>query len=396
MPYYKWQGVDFSASYRRGRLFACTIDELERVLLHHGIALTRAKVQKHILITPISQSQLVDFFKHISVLLQSGILLPQALAIVSEQTAHGRLQKMVLDVGQAVSKGVAFSAALNSHGAIFSSVIVHMVRVGEESGCIAGSIDALVVYLEMAKKFKKKIKAAAVMPCFTLIAFFVITSGVIIGIVPRFAQLFSSMGKELPEITQHLIYVSDALQSSFLWAVLVGVVGFIFLIYRLFRWRLKPYIDALFLRLPIVNTLIVNSAMLYWLHALSMLLKNKVSLVPALRIVHPLVQNHYLKKSLATIANDVFAGKTLRFAMVNAKMQPFTPDVLALIQVGQESGELAHMVEKAGAVYHSKVERMLRFCTLVVQPLLLLVMGLLVAFLVFALYMPIFNLAQIG
>ena len=396
MPYYKWRGVDLMASYRRGCLFACTIGELERLLLYQGIALTRAKVQRFFLVAPISQSQVVAFFKQISVLLQSGILLPQALTIVAEQTAHGRLQKILFDINQMVTNGVAFSDALNNYLRIFSPVMVHMICVGEQSGCIASAIDALVVYLEMTSSFKKKAKTAAMMPCLTLVAFFMIAVGVIIGIVPRFAQLFSSMGKELPEITQNLMYVSDALQSPLLWIIIAGVVAFVFLACRLFKRQLKPHIDTLFLRLPVVSTMVVNSAILYWLHALGMLVKNRVPLVPALRIVHPLVQNYHLKKSLATIADDVASGNTLRFAMVNTNMQPFSPDVLALIQVGQESGKLAQMIEKAGAIYHSKVEQILRFCTFVIQPLLLIIMGLLVAFLVFALYMPIFNLAQIG
>ena len=396
MPYYKWRGVNFSASYCTGRLFARSIQELEELLLRQDIALTKVSKDRLQLPIPISHSLVIDFFKQVAILLQSGILLPQALTIVGEQTAHSRMQKVVFDLGEKVTQGIPFSDALQMQSSLFTVVMVHMVRVGEQTGCMGDAIDALVVHLDMAKVFTKKIKTAAMMPCFTLCAFFVIAVGVIIGIVPRFATLFSSMGKELPEITQYLITASDTLQSPLLWLILGSVAVGIVFVCKLFSKQLKPHKDRLLLRIPVVSTIVIDSALLYWLHALSMLVQNRVPLVPALRIVHPLVHNIHLKKSLESIADDVASGHTLRVAMVSIKTQPFSPDVLALMQVGQESGKLGVMVGKAAGVYHAKVERILSFCTFIIQPLLLIIVGLLVAFLVFALYMPIFNLAQIA
>jgi len=395
MPYYRWRGINLTASYCSGQLFAQNEQELERLLLSKDIALTQIKRSRLQLPTPISSTDMIDFFKQLTVLLQSGILLPQALTIVAEQTAHMRLQKVFFEIAVAVHKGIQLSEALQQ-SSYFSMVMVHMMQVGERSGCVASAMEALVVHLEMAQNFKKKIRAAAMMPTITLIAFLLIAVGMIVGIVPRFAQLFNSMGKQLPEITQYLIRVSDFLQTPILWAGIATFVTALIVISYLLKKRLKPYKDAIVLRVPIVQRIVQDSALLYWLHALNMLLKSKVPLVPALQVVNPLVTNESLRESLSSIADAVAGGIPLRFAMVSVVNQPFSPDVLALIQVGQESGKLDLMVGRAAQVYHKKVEGVLRLCTIVIQPLLLICMGLLVAFLVFALYMPIFNLAQIG
>jgi len=396
MPYYKWRGINLYASYCTGKLFARNIQELEQLLLRQDIALTKVTKDWLQLPVPISRAYLTDILKQLAILLKSDILLPQALTLVGEQVAHARMQKVMLDIGEKVKQGIRLSDALKMHSSLFTAIIVHMVRVGEQMGCIGDALEALSAYLDMANAFAKKIKAAAMMPFFTLCAFFVIATGIIIGIVPRFALLFSSMGKELPEVTQHLMAVSSALQSPLLWCILSGVVVVLIGMYKLLNKQLKPHKDRLLLCLPIINMVVVDSALLYWLHALSMLLKSRVPLVPALHIVHPLVYNTHLKASFAPIADDVATGNTLRVAMMSMKTPLFTPDVLALIQIGQESGNLGEMVGKAADIHYAKVERTLAFCTVIIQPLLLIIMGLLVAFLVFALYMPIFNLAQIG
>ena len=144
-----------------------------------------------------------------------------------------------------------------------------------------------------------------------------------------------------------------------------------------------------------IRTLIIDISLLYWFHALSLLLHKKVPLVAALNIANPLVVNYWLQKDLRAIAEHVAFGHTLRFSMVNTIHQPFKGDILALMHIGQESGELEGVVEKAAYMYRQKVDRMLHMCTFVIQPLLLILLGLLIAFLVFALYMPIFNVAYI-
>lgn len=396
MPYYRWKGVALDASYCKGTSFARTIDELEHILLRHDIALVSIKKGYNIIPMPIKRSDVIDVFKQLTLLLQSGILLPQALQIVAEQAVHSRLQKILFNMVDLVTRGITFSDALCEYPQLFSTVMVHMVRVGQASGCMANALDALVMYLEMVQSFNAKIRQAALMPAISLFAFFAIGLGVIIGIVPRFASFFSSMGKELPYVTQCLLIMSDWLQMPMAWMGIFVLSGGLFLVWRLVCNRWKQYIDTALVALPFVGNVILQRSLLYWMHALAMLLKSRVPLVQSLRIVHPLVHNEYVRTCLETIADDVAAGNTLRSAMVSAKNQPFNPEVLALIQVGQESGSLGIMVEKSARMYQSMVDEKLALCTVMIQPLLLVILGLLVAFLVFALYMPIFNLAQVA
>ena len=204
------------------------------------------------------------------------------------------------------------------------------------------------------------------------------------------------MGKQLPEITQQLIYVSDMLQQPHIWFFGIGSVVIGLSIAWFFKKNLRAYRDHYALRMPLVKTLVIDSALLYWFHALAMLTRNKVPLVSALHIAYPLISNQAIKELMQSVERDVSSGYNVCFAMTNIKEQLITPDVLALMQVGQESGALDQMLNKAAIIYRSRVERQLWFFSVILQPLLLVLMAVLVGFLVFALYMPIFNMAQIG
>lgn len=395
MPYYRWRGITLNARYCNGRLFARNIDELERVLLRQDIALVTIKKDRLSIPLPITHVQIIEVFRQLAVLLKSGILLPQAVQTVAEQLSHCRLRRIFLDIAEHVVHGIACSKAMQGYPSLFSTVMVHMVRSGEASGCIANALEALVGYLEMVQLFRKKMHRALIIPVITLCAFFAISLGVMLGIVPRFASFFHSMGKPLPTITQQLIFVSNQMHKPLVWLVMMSIIGFVLLAYKACKARFSMAYSFYITRLPVIGSLIMQSALLYWLHALSMLIKNGVPLVAALKIVQPLVHNEYIRDCLAAIVDDVAAGNSLRTAMVSAQSQPFHPEVLALMQVGQDAGTLGAMVEKAAYIYQQKVESVLLFCTFIIQPLLLLFLGALVAFLVFALYMPIFNLAQV-
>ena len=396
MPYYTWRGIDLEASYRKGRLYATNIAELERLLLRRHLALTRASVARTAIPVPVSKSQIILFFKQLGVLLRSGILLPEALAIIAEQTMHVRLQSTIQGIAQQVSQGKSLSAVLQEYPKLFGTVMISMVRTGEASGCLADAIDALVVYLEMAATFGKKIVSAALMPLCTLGASLMLSAGVLVFIVPRFAQLFHSMGRELPGITQWLLFVSDLLQRLDVWMMMGAAVVVCAIIAKVLQKKIKSYLHNWVLRVPLINAIVIETAILYWLQALAMLLHKRVPLVAALHITNRLVHNEQLFKALSAIPDEVSSGNSLRFAMINAEYQPFGNDLLALVQIGQESGDLASMVEKAAVIYKEKVERKLHLITVVIQPLLLVIMGLFVAFLVFSLYMPVFNMAHIG
>lgn len=394
MPYYHWKGVDISASFHRGVFFAGNIEELERSLLKSGIALISVSERKAWLYMPIYQSVKIDFFKQVSTLLQSGILLPQALTILSHQAVNKKMQNIIVDISFMITNGRTLSDALKKKQ--FSLMMVHMIEVGEMSGCLSYAIDTLVTYLESTQKFKKRIQVALRMPLVTLIAFFIVVAGVMIGIVPRFAQLFKSAEKKLPAITEKLLQISFLLQSGKVWVFFITAIALIVGVFCVGRSYIKPYVDYFIVHVPIIGRLVIDTEILHWINALGILLKNKVPLVSALHIAYPLLQNESIKKELEPIATEVAEGNTLRFALLQAKRNLFTPDVFALVQIGQESGSLDKMIERIGVVYSERVENRLKFCTFVLQPLLLIFLGLLVSFLVFALYMPIFGLAHIG
>jgi len=395
MPYYRWKGVNIHAAYCSGKIFARNTKELELLLMKKDIALVKIKKSKFTLPRPIFKKDIVDFFKQLAVLLESEILLPQALTIIKDQGVNIYMQQKIEQVIEDVNRGMELSSSLQRQNLGYNSIAIHMISIGEKAGCLPSALNALIEYLDMTHVFSKKVKNALMMPAITFIAFIGIALGVMIGIVPRFVLMFESMGKTLPPLTQYIINISNVLRQPALSACLASMV----LVGAIFAWalryRLKPYKDWLVLYIPIIGSVVLYSNLFHWLHALSMLIKNKVPLVPALQIAHPLVSNIKIYKSLQSVTDNVSSGLDLPYALLQVPNQPFLPEVLAILQVGHESGKFDIILEKAARLYYQKVEDKLRFCIFIIQPLLLVVLGLLVGFLVFALYMPIFNIADV-
>ena len=395
MPYYKWHGVNIHAKNCSGKLFARNVKELEQLLMKQDIALVKIKESKVDIPWPIFKKDILELFRQLAVLLESKILLPQALTIIKDQGINLRVQKKLEQVILDVKQGKSLSQSLEKQGLEYNSIAAHMISIGEKTGCLSNALHALIEYLDMTQVFNKKIKQALMMPAITFIAFLGIGLGVLIGIVPRFVLMFQSMGKSLPLITQKVVAISNAVQQPkmFLMAIclIVGLLSVLFL----FRYKVKPIKDALLLSVPLIGTVILYSNLFHWLHALSLLIKNKVPLVPALQIAHPLVSNFSLYKSLQMVTDKVSSGLDLPHALLQVPKQPFLPEILAILQVGHESGTFDVILERCAKIYYQKVVDKLQFCTFIVQPLLLVILGLLVGFLVFALYMPIFTIAEV-
>lgn len=398
MPYFSWRGVDLSGRVHKGTTFARSVPELDARLFAQKIALMQAWQRRRWRFagSGVDLPRKIDFFQHLAQLLQAGILLPDALAIVGDQQSHGRFQETIYAVAQQVGHGHSLSHALNGNQQYFDPFMVEIVAVGQESGSLALALQALADYLQAQDAFYKRLRAAVLLPMITF-GFFLCVLGVILfAIIPQFATVFSSLGKETPAATRTLLAISSWVSGWRMGALFFALVLGAFLVHRAGKTRSgREFFDVFWLKMPFVGRIIRQRASAHFLHALSLLLDGGVPLVPALAIAKGVVRNSVLARCLETLVAEVSAGNSFSEALVIIQEPLFGPEVISLAAVGLETGRLSFFLARAAQILQAAVYRSIAFVATIIQPLLIVVLGLLIALLIISVYMPVLNLANI-
>lgn len=397
MPYFTWKGIDIEGRIHKGKLFAQSAQELDALLFKHEIALLRSTPIRQITIFgSVSLSDKIQFFKQLADLLNSGVLLPDALLVVASQTQQVKFQVIIDKITHKVHAGSSLSQALAQYPLIFDFVMVQMVKVGEESSKLGSILAMLGDYLQMRSDFSRGLRSAMLVPCITLGFFFCITMVIFALIVPQFAAMFQSAGQNLPRITKAMLFMSDFVRSSGM-LYLVGIISLgLFIAYRLLKTEKGTYMrDVFVVNIPLIGPLIRESSLSYFLHALSLLLQGGMPLMQAIGVAKATVRNSFLAKNLATIEQAIGAGSSLSQAMIHNMAQIFGAEVIAIVRVGEESGRLAPLLARAASAYQAQVQRTLAWIITMINPLLMITLGVLITFLIMAVYVPIFNLSNI-
>lgn len=395
MPYYAWRGIDLSGAIRRGKLFAKNPAELDRILFKQEIALLSHSAIAVRSWQPITITNKIDLFRHLRELLAAGVLLPDALMVVAAQPQHAPLQQVLEGLFQHINEGGNLACALPKYPKIFDPVVVHMVSAGQEAGQLAHSLQALIVYLEMVQEFRKKLSTALLMPLCTLAFFAFITLIILVAIIPRYVSMFQNANQDLPFVTKALVACSN-------WAIhyglLVAVGGSVLALIGLWWYRASSYgrlfFDRMVLMIPYFGKLIKQTMAAHLFHALSLLISNGVPLVAALTIVGETIGNVVVKKAVVDMAAEVQGGASLSAVLMNDSLSLIGDDVITMVRIGEESASLGPLLAQAAHAYQERVRRSLNFIATVAQPLLMIILGLLITCLVFAVYWPIFNLSQ--
>ncbi|MEX0848892.1 MAG: type II secretion system F family protein [Candidatus Dependentiae bacterium] len=395
MPYYCWRGVTLDASWCKGTLFARNQEVLRQRLLQQEIALVRCAKKKDLNLLPISFEQKLLFFQHFYALLSAGIHIWQALNIISEQTSDARFAEIIDSISSQVEQGNMLHKAFEQHANIFLPEMIHVIDIGIEADNLPVALNMLCHHLQEAHEFKKKLRSALLLPIVTFGIFLVIMLVILFFIVPKYAQLFASMSKELPSTTRMLMTLSAFISSYYMVGTLFIFVTVCMVLLQVSkRTSIKKKIDEHLLVVPHVGILFKQIDLVYFLRSLSLLLEGGLPLVPALSIAKEAVYNSFFKASIQDMITEVEAGQELS-AVMQQRSKFFAQDIILLITVGQETGHLLDMVHRASELYQQKVQRTLNRYTMMIQPALMIILGLLVAGLIFAVYTPLFNLADV-
>ena len=330
--------------------------------------------------------------RQLSILLGAGVTLVGSLDALISQAANPVLKKIIAQVKESVNEGKSLAFSLSQHSKVFSQIYINMVRAGEASGSLDLVLDRLAEFSERQDALRSRFRAALAYPVFMFFIGSVILFFLITFIVPNITKIFSEMHQTLPLPTLTLIGVSSFLKS-FWWLVLLVLGGCIMLLKKLIKTPKGNHIwDEIKLRIPILGTINMKMAMARFGRTLGSLLQSGVPLITALQIVRNIVNNTLIAEVIDNAMEDIEAGASLATPL--AQSHWFPPIAIQMISVGEQSGELENMLNKIADIYERETESQIMALTSMLEPVMILVMGVVVGFIVISILLPIFEMNQ--
>ncbi len=395
MPYFKWKGIDIQGKDRHGTMFARSAKHLDVLLFKREIALMSQHPIKPLFKGPIRLDVKIHFFSRLATLLEAGVHLPQSLSIMAESMEHAAAQEVIAGIYERVEAGQAFHEACACYPRVFNNTMIHMINVGLEAGSLPLALTMLTMHFRTTHQFYKKIRLAALVPGFTLLFFIAIMFIIFIVVMPLFSTIFESFEQEMPPLTGWLMRASNFLSSP--QAVLsgLGLIGIIFLIYHwIGKNRRKRLFDVLVIKMPLLSDLVEMTSCFSFFQTVSMLLDGGMRLVPALYMGRQAINNEIIRAQVSPIVNAVASGSSLSASLVQYRGPFSRSDIEAMIMVGQESGQLPKMLSQIADDYKQRTERKLAFLSALFQPIVMIVLGVFIALLIVAVYIPILSLSS--
>ncbi len=345
------------------------------------------------LISRVKQDDLVMLSRNLAAMLKAGLALSRALSVAERQNSNPAVKRILHSVRDDVETGKQFNEALAAHPKAFSPLYVAMVRAGEESGGLAEALETLSLQLERSSNLKKKVRGAMIYPAIVIAAMGIIGVLMLIYVVPTLTATFRELDVELPLATRTLLSISDFLSQNTILALVlivmftVGIIG----IYRLPQGRRA--VEWMLIHMPVIGGLVKQVNAARTARTLSSLLRAGVDVVQALSITGDVVQNSFYRTVIASAAADVEKGRPMSEVFIeNEYLYPVL--VGEMMAVGEETGQIANMLEEIADFYESEVERQTKDLSTIIEPILMVVIGAAVGFFALAMIAPIYSISD--
>jgi type IV pilus assembly protein PilC len=344
----------------------------------------------------VKETDLVLFTRQLATMIEAGISLVQALTALYEQCDPKRqknLRHVISDVTARVQGGETFHESIAKHPRVFNRLFVSMVKAGEAGGLLSEILDRLAGFLEASSRLKKKIKSAMTYPVIVISIAFLITTFLIVRVVPVFGEIFKDFGAKLPAPTQFLIDLSDFIRAKWYFMIL-GIGGVIFGARTFLRsTRGRQLSDRWKLKLPVFGPLIHKICMSRFARTFAQLIRSGVPILEVLDIVGGSSGNHVVEQSIKGVSVDVEKGDNLSVALSKKKI--FPPMMLRMVAAGESTGRIDGMLEKMADFWDEEIEAMLDALTSLIEPMLIVFLGVIVGGIVIAMFLPIFKLNEV-
>ncbi len=342
----------------------------------------------------VKGKDIVTFTRQLSTLIDSGLPLLRSLTVLGEQTENPNLKVQIKDIGASVQGGSTFSDALAKHPRTFNKLYTNMIKAGEAGGVLEVVLARLAEFSEKDQAVRAKVKGAMVYPALVIMVGVGVVLFLTIAIIPTFVGMFEEVALTLPLPTRIMMVISDFLRG-FWWVNLLAILVLI-AVYRM--WVRKEggryQADKIKLRIPILGELVKKSALSRFARTLGTLITSGVPILQALLIVRDTAGNEVIARAMVAVHNSIREGESIAGPL--GKSPVFPPMVVHMIAVGEETGALDNMLIKVSDAYDREVDTTVAALTSVLEPILILGMGLVVGFIVIAMYLPIFQMSAMA
>lgn len=391
---YLWEGFDRNNRQVRGEIRAASETVVRTNLRRQGIRVVKLKKQSFRGGGKVSERDVTFFTRQLATMLRSGVPLLQAFDIVARGHGNPRFARLLMDIKGRVETGSSLSQAFREHPGQFDDLYCNLVNAGETAGMLDGILERLASYKEKILAIKSKIKSAMFYPIAVVVVAFVVTTVIMIWVIPAFKQVFSNFGAELPGLTLLAIAISDFFVTWW-WLIFGSIAGGLFTFFYLLR-RSKPLrlvVDRVSLKLPVVGKILEKATIARWTRTLSTMFAAGVPLVESLDAVAGASGNAVFVAATRKIQNDVSTGTSLTNAMQNTNLFPTM--VVQMTQIGEESGSLDSMLSKVADFYEREVDDAVASLSSLLEPIIIVFLGVVIGGLVVAMYLPIFKLGSV-
>lgn len=398
MPVYEWQGKSVTGEIRRGVLEAPNHQLVEVYLRRLNIIPIKIQLKKESAFKifrrkSVSGKELTYFTRQFAVILEAGLPIVKSLEILADQQKNPYFKKVIQDIKLKVETGSTLSDAMAEHPKVFDNLYIQMVRSGESSGNLDIVLKRLAEHLERILSIKGKVKHAMVYPSVIVIVTIAVISIIMLFVIPKFAEIYASAGHALPLPTQILINISNNF-GKILIALAVLLAGLIIGI-RYYRTteRGKYNTDKIILHLPILGELFHKAAVARMARTLSNLIGGGIPLLQALTIAGETSGNRVLEKAMEEVRINVSAGQSLADPMFYTGVFPYL--LVEMVRVGELTGNLEDMLNRVADFFEEEVDRMVNTLSTLIEPVLIIFLGVVVGGILVSLYLPIFKLGEV-
>ncbi len=399
MPIFKYSAKDKEAKSVTGRISAdnkeAVIEELrKRQLIIISVNPVKKSVFSQSSTTKkVKPDDVVIFSRQLATMVDAGIPILQGLNALKDQVTNPTFQKALATMEADIRHGSSLSAAFAKHPAIFDTLFVNMVKVGETGGVLSAVLDRISSYMEKTLKLQRKVKSALIYPAVVVSMAIIITIVLLVKVVPTFAGIYDSFDRELPAMTQMLIGISDALKHYLLWYI----GGIVIIVFILKQWHKTDkgaeVIDGSILKMPIFGDLLRKVAISRFSRTLATLIQSGVPILESLDIVGKTIGNRVLENVIDDVKNNVRQGESLDAPLVKSGV--FPPMVTRMIAIGEKSGQMEKMLLKISEFYDDQVDAAVDGLTSIIEPLIIGVLGVVIGFIVIALFLPIISMTTL-
>jgi type IV pilus assembly protein PilC len=391
---FEWEGKDKNGKLVRGEMRAGGEAMVSASMRRQGVLVTRVRKRRMTGGKSIKHKDIALFTRQLSTMMRAGVPLIQSFDIVARGSTNPRVTRLLNDIRSDVETGTSLSAAFRKHPLYFDALYCNLVEAGEAGGILETLLDRLAIYQEKTLAIKQKIKSALIYPVAVITVAFIVLAVIMIFVIPAFEDVFKSFGADLPAPTLVVIAISKIFVTY--WWIIFGTLGFG--IYFFFEsWKRSPKMqktmDRLLLKVPVFGDLVNKSAVARWTRTLATMFAAGVPLVEALDSVGGASGNAVFQEATEQIQRDVSTGSALTTSMQTSGVFPVM--VLQMCAIGEESGSLDAMLGKAAEFYEEEVDEAVKGLSSLMEPFIIVILGVLIGGIVVSMYLPIFKLGQV-